>query len=67
MALMVTSKIELPEKKNKDKEKINLLTTAINDAKYILRQYGKTLPEEAHETLLKILNDPRLKARGGAH
>ena len=64
---MTHSKIELPKKPNKDKEKIALLTTAINDAKYILRQYGKTLPKEAHETLLKILDDPRLKARGGTH
>ena len=65
--MALTYRIELPEKRNKDKEKIALLTTAINDAKYLLRQYGRTLPEEAHEAILKVLNDPKLKGKGGTH
>lgn len=59
--------IELPEKKNKDKEEIAKLRQAIRDARYIHKMYRKTLPEEAWETIGLILHDPKLKPKGGTH
>lgn len=59
--------IELPEKPNKDKEQIRLLRQAIKDAKYIHAKYKRSLPEEAWECIGLILNDPKLRAKGGTH
>ena len=60
-------RIELPDPPNKDKERIKLLHQTLKDARYIHRQYAKTLPAEAWETIGLILNNPKLRAKGGTH
>ena len=59
--------IELPEKPNRDKEEIQRLRQALRDARYIYRTYKNSFPEEAWDCIGLILNDPKLKGKGGKH
>lgn len=58
--------IELPKPENQDKAEIAKLRTALKDARYIHAKYRKTLPEDAWTTIGLILNDPKLKTKGGS-
>jgi CHAD domain-containing protein len=59
--------IELPKPVNTDKEEIHKLRTALKDVRYIFARYGKENPHEALECISKIVNDPKLRTKGGKH
>ena len=59
--------IELPAMPNTDKEEIRLLRQTLKDIRYIFSHYRKEHTDEAWETIDKLVNDPKLKTKGGHH
>ena len=45
-----------------DENQLKRYKQAIKDARYIFRTYRKRHPDEAWETIRKIIHDPKLRA-----
>jgi len=63
----IHGRVELPKPKNPLATQLAAYKTAMKDVKYILKQYGKFHPDETFDCIEKIINDPKLRHRGGTH
>lgn len=49
------------EMEAKEDENVELYKTTIRDVRYIINQYGKSHPDEAWETITKLVYNKKLK------
>ena len=61
MGIKTYTQYDVDEILQRAKEDLDIYHTAVKDVRYIIRQYRDRAPEDAWQTILKIVNDPKVK------